>query len=107
MRREENQSEFLESTRKKTVFQVHLAPPCGSMSTMRNLGGNSTRTQEQPEGDGSRQDEIDGNLTAAIAMWMFWTCLAYGIFVSLEHPRASRLWQFPIMLFMLGHCRDL
>ena len=102
LRREENQTEFLKSCREHTVFQNHVAPPCGSMSTMRARNGNTTRTMEHPEGDGSMQDEVDGNTLAAIAMWMVWTCLVYGVFVSLEHPRGSRLWQFPIMIFLLS-----
>ena len=48
LRREESQSELLGNIRKKVIFQAHFAPPCGSMSTRRNLDGNSTRTQEQP-----------------------------------------------------------
>ena len=99
MKNAEVQGNLDESLRNGEIFELHLAPDCSSWGSLQNLN-HTTRTVDQPEGTGVKPNEVDGNEQAAIAIYFFLRCLEEGIWVSFEHPRASRVWMLPIMVFL-------
>ena len=80
---------------------MHLAPGCTRMAIIQNLN-DCTRTMDMPQGDGTLASEVRGNELVALALWFFWGCLRCGVYVSLEHPLSSRLWQLPLAKHILA-----
>ena len=97
--RRENQVELDEKISSRTLYQLHLAPCCTSGSLAQNLN-TTTRTLETPECDGSLEHELRGNASMAVALWLFWRCLLHGVYVTFEHPIASRVWALPFMKYV-------
>ena len=98
--RPENLNFVANAIRKKEVYHLHLSPDCSSFSPLQNLNG-TTRTAERPQGDGTRPEEVLGNLTMAIACWLILLCLIHGVSFGYEHPRRSRCWWLPFFVWLL------
>jgi len=96
-----NQTNIRRDIETKHTFLQHQAPTCASWSAIQNLNG-STRTAERPEGDGTLEREELGNKEVALALWFIFLCVSFGVLFSLEHPRGSRLWNLPLVLFLMS-----
>ncbi len=69
-----------------------------------NMNG-GTRTHDNPKGDRTVAKELPGNEGMAVALYLFWACLKFGVFVSFEHPLTSRVWRLPFFLFVAMYLR--
>lgn len=96
-----NQTQICDDIRQGRAFHVHLAPDCGTFGPLSNLNG-STRTAEQPQGDGTLESERLGNKTMAIALWIIFLCLIYGVSFGYEHPRRSKSFKLCFFLWLLS-----
>ena len=101
MLRPENQAEIHDKIKKRALYNLHEGITCTSWTIMQNMNA-CTRTLELPQGDGSLENEVQGNQSMAVALWLLWECIRYGIFCSLEHPLTSRVWRLPIIQYMLN-----
>ena len=94
-----NQTDIRRNIETRTTFVQHNAPTCASWSGLQNLNG-TTRTADRPEGTGVVQSEVEGNKEFALALWFCFLCVSAGVLFSLEHPRGSRVWSLPLVLFL-------
>ena len=82
--------------RSKRVTWVHLGTPCTTfwrfflMFCLR-----CTRTVSRPEGNGSFDREIEGNLLLNVSCRIAEAATANGIYWTMENPRTSLLWVMP------------
>ena len=98
--RPENQNEIAEAIVNDKVFQLHASPSCTTWTPFQALN-ETTRTLDRPEGDGTLEKEVEGNRLMAISLFLVIMCIAYGVFFTLEHPKPSRVWRLPLVLFLL------
>ena len=75
-------------------FYLHFAVPCGSWGRANTLN-HGTRSRAKPEGDGSLQRELDGNVLADVVASFCWALVSVGAHFSIENPSDSYLWQYP------------
>ena len=81
--------------RSGALFGIHCGVPCRTFSQLFRLFGSGTRTREQPEGSGCREDELLANRDAS------WMCRLLGLvsraggWFTIENPGASYLWHLP------------
>jgi len=99
--RPENQAELADLITTRQLYNLHVAVDCKSWTPFQNLN-KTTRTLELPQGDGTLEHEKIGNQGMAIALWLILLCVTYGVFFTLEHPKTSRVWRLPIVLFLLS-----
>ena len=97
-----NQKEVAFEISERSVFHAHMGPDCSSFSRLSALGGTSTRTKENPAGDGTKASEVEGNRGLALAIIFICYCLNHGVFFAMEHPRGSKAWSFPFFLWLFA-----
>ena len=79
---------------------MHIAPDVTSWCT--NVKEQSSKSLAAPQGDGSLEHERLSNTKMAIALRIVILCVSHGVFYALEHPRHSRMWRLPLIIFVLG-----
>jgi hypothetical protein len=89
------------SIKKRKYRYVHFGCPCTTFSVLRCLTI-STRTKQNPEGNGSRPDEIEANQLLFQVCLLCAELVASGGFFSIENPRNSFLWKMPCVLALDG-----
>lgn len=99
--------ERLRAQIKRRVFRyIHFGLPCVSFSPLKRLS-NGTRTSDRPLGDGSRADEIEGNLLAQRVAELCENLLEVGCDFSIENPAGSLAWKLPCMESLRSRCLDV
>jgi len=99
--REENQTELAEMISSRKLYNLHVGITCTSWTPFQNAN-KTTRTMDLPQGDGSLEHERVGNQSMAVALWLVVLCISHGVFFSMEHPKPSRCWHLPLLIFILG-----
>ena len=85
--------------RSKRVTWVHLGTPCTTFCRFFLMFClKCTRTVSRPEGDGSFDREIEGNLLLNVSCRIAEAATANGTYWTMENPRTSLLWVMPRIL---------
>ena len=42
------------------------------------------------------------NRGMAVAIWLIFLCVTHGVFFTFEHPKTSRVWKLPAIMFLLS-----
>ena len=74
---------------------VHLGTPCSSFSVLQTLFNHGTRSRNRPQGDGTRSNELHGNLLLKHSILVIRACMRHNVFWTLENPKSSYLFWMP------------
>ena len=84
------------------LWYIHFGITCTSWGPAARRNGGS-RTLERPEGDGSRDKEILGNLQADRVAMICCMLVTFGYHYSIENPHSSYLWKYPSIRRLYEH----
>ena len=101
LEREEVREECSADIASGQVYYTHWSFPCSSWTPFSHFCGTS-RSGEEPLGDGTHEREVKGNEQAAITLCMVIICIIFGVFFSVEHPLKSRFWGLPLVVFLMS-----
>jgi hypothetical protein len=96
--------DIIATIEKRKFGYVHLGTPCSSFSRLRQLFRTSTRTRKRPQGDGSRPDEVLGNLLLKHSLQIIAACDRSGTCWTIENPKSSLLFAMPAMQTVMRTC---
>jgi hypothetical protein len=77
---------------------IHFGTPCSSFSRLRTCFGTGTRSNANPMGDGSREDELLGNRLLEFSCQQARALVKRGCWFSIEQPTSAYSWLCPEML---------
>jgi hypothetical protein len=92
---EETVLHLLRCLRYGIIFYVHFAIDCRTWSIIRARFACGTRSQRQPWGDGSREDEVLANKVLRNVLRLIAVCRVFNVFWTIENPKSSRLFFAP------------
>ena len=82
----------------------HFGLPCGSFSLMQNMNG-GTRSASCPEGNGTLERELVGNLLAVRTFELCSILHANGSFFTIENPLTSHVWNLKRLRQLVAETR--
>ena len=71
--------DLVNKRRSGVYYYIHMGTPCSSFSSLQALNG-GTRTKATPSGDGSKPNEVLGNLLVANSCRIAWAQIEAGLF---------------------------